>query len=56
LFYIGEDSAALDSVNTGQPMISSAASGKTKAELSALALFCAELKSSAPLQVSSRRP
>jgi len=53
LFYIGEDSAALDSVNTGQPMVSSAVGRKTKAELLALALFCAELRSSAPMQVSS---
>jgi pilus assembly protein CpaE len=56
LFYIGEDSAALDSVNTGQPMVSSAASGKTKAELSAVALFCAELRSPTPMQVAPRRP
>jgi len=56
LFYIGEDSAALESVNTGRPMVSAAASRKTKAELLALALFCTELRSSAPMQVSSRRP
>jgi pilus assembly protein CpaE len=55
LFYIGEDSAAIESVNTGQPMISSAASGKTKAEVSALALFCVELRSSAPMKVASRK-
>ena len=54
LFYIGDDSAALESVNTGRPMISSAASRKTRAEFSALALFCAELKSLAPVQGSSR--
>jgi pilus assembly protein CpaE len=50
LFYIGEDPAALESVNTGQPMISSAAKGKTKVELAALALFCTELKSLAPAE------
>jgi pilus assembly protein CpaE len=54
LFYIGDDSAALESANTGRPMISSAASRKTKAEFSTLALFCAELKSLAPVQGSSR--
>ncbi len=55
LFYVGEDPAAIESVNAGQPMISSAASGKTKAELSALALFCAELKSPADAAASSRK-
>jgi pilus assembly protein CpaE len=44
LFYIGEDVAALESVNTGRPMTLSGANRKTKMEIAALALSFAALK------------
>jgi len=47
LFYVGEESTALQSVNTGMPMALTGASRAMAREIAPIAAFCAGLKSSA---------
>jgi pilus assembly protein CpaE len=48
VFYIGNEPAALQSVNTGVPMMLAKSSSALQKEIGAIAAFCGELKPAAP--------
>ena len=55
LFYIAEDPAALECVNTGRPMALSPTNRKIKSQFEALARFCAALKNPTAIQGPPRQ-